>query len=63
MDTVLSLSATRSCDRQLFFLPDEYFKKIRFLQSRELFLYPLKIADSSEVSHFPKSVILTGNGS
>jgi len=46
-----------------YFLPDEYFKKIIFLQSRELSLCPLKISGSSEVGHFPKSVILTGNGS
>ena len=46
-----------------FFLPYELLKKIIFLESGQFFLYTLKFSGNSEMGHFPKSVILTGNGS
>jgi hypothetical protein len=47
----------------MVFPSNKWPKKIIFLESAQVFLYTLKFSGNSEVVHFPKSVILTENGS
>ena len=46
-----------------FFSSNEYSKQISVLESGQLFTNTLKFSGNSEMGHFPKSVILTENGS